>query len=159
MFKSIKLELKWAILFSVALLFWMFFERLLGWHDEKIADHYWLTLLFMPIAILLFYLGIKEKRRRFFNGKLTWLQGFLTGLKISLFVALLSPLANWLTHTYITPKYFENIINYSVTNELMTIEAANDYFNLSSYMWQSAFGALGLGIVTSAIVAMLLRRK
>ena len=159
MFKHIKIELKWAILFSLASLFWMFMERLLGWHDEKIADHYWLTLLFLPIGIFLTALALKEKRRRFFEGKMTWLQGFVTGAKMTVFIALLSPLFNWVTHKYITPKYFENIIEYSITNELSTIEAANAYFNINNYMWQSAIGTLLGGLVISALAALFLRRS
>lgn len=159
MFRHIKIELKWAILISCASLFWMFMERLLGWHDVKIADHYWLTFLWLPIGIYLTALALKEKRRRFFGGKLTWLQGFVTGAKVTGFIVLLSPFFNWLTHKYITPKYFENIINYSVTNELSTIEAANEYFNINNYMWQSAIGSLVGGLVISAVAALILRRS
>ena len=141
------------------MLVWMLLEKTLGWHDEQIADHVWLTLLFLPFAILMYILVMREKRRRFFGGKLTWRQGFLTGLKMAVFVALLSPLAQFVTHNYITPEYFNNVIEYSITNELMTLEKANDYFNINSYMLQSAIGALGGGAVTSALVAIFMRRS
>ena len=54
---------------------------------------------------------------------------------------------------------FPNIIEYSVTNELMTIGAANEYFNITNYMMQSAIGLLVGGLVLSAIAALILRRK
>jgi peptidoglycan/LPS O-acetylase OafA/YrhL len=157
--KNLKIELKWAIVFTIALLAWMFLEKTLGWHEENIADHYWLTLLFMPIAILMYVLALREKRRRYYDKKMTWLQGFLSGLMVSVFVALLSPVAQYVTHNYITPEYFPNIIEYSVTNEIMTLKAANEYFNIQSYMLQSAIGALAIGAITSAIVAVFMRRK
>lgn len=157
--KHIKIEFKWAIIFTIAMLLWMLFEKTLGWHDEKIADHYWLTLLFFPIGIFMTVLVMREKRRRMYSGKLTWMQGFLTGLKMSVFVALLSPLAQYITHNYITPEYFNNVIDYSVTNDLMTMKKANEVFNFNSYMLQSFFGALIGGIITSAIVAIFMRRK
>ncbi|OAB75761.1 DUF4199 domain-containing protein [Cochleicola gelatinilyticus] len=157
--KHIKIEFKWAIIFTIAMLLWMLFEKTLGWHDEKIADHYWLTLLFFPIGIFMTVLVMREKRRRMYRGKLTWMQGFLTGLKMSVFVALLSPLAQYITHNYITPEYFNNVIDYSVTNDLMTMKKANEVFNFNSYMLQSFFGALIGGIITSAIVAIFMRRK
>ncbi|MDX1783859.1 MAG: DUF4199 domain-containing protein, partial [Aequorivita vladivostokensis] len=78
---------------------------------------------------------------------------------LSVFAALLSPLAQYITHNYITPEYFNNVIEYSVTNDLMTREKANEYFNINSYMWQSAIGALGFGIITAAVVAIFVRKK
>jgi hypothetical protein len=157
--KNLKIEFKWAIIFTIATLAWMFLEKTLGWHDEEIADHYWLTFLFLPIAIFMFLLALREKRRRYYNKKMTWLEGFLCGFTVSVFVAALSPLGQYFTHHYITPEYFPNIIEYSVTNELMTIKKANDYFNMNNYMLQSAIGAFAGGTIISAIVAIFVRRK
>ena len=157
--KPIKIELKWAIITTITMLAWMLFEKTLGWHDEKIADHYWLTLLFMPFVILMYILVMREKRRRYFDKKMTWVQGFVTGLKMAIFVALLSPLAQYVTHNYITPEYFETVSQYSITNDLMSIEEANDYFNINNYIWQAALGALGGGVILSAIVALFMKRS
>lgn len=157
--KKVKIEIKWAVIFIVALLVWMLLEKTLGWHDEKIADHYWLTFFFIPFAFLMFILALREKRRRYYNNQMTWLQGFKTGFLISIFVALLSPLAQFITHNYITPEYFNNVIEYSVTNDLMTLKKANAYFNLTNYMWQSALGALIMGTFTAALTAIFMRRK
>lgn len=157
--KKIYIELKWGVIFTITILSWMLLEKTLGWHEEKIADHEWLTLLFAPFAIFMYLLEMREKRRRVYGGKMTWLQGFVSGLILTVFVALLSPLAQYITHNFITPKYFNNVIEYSVTNDLMTRTKANDFFNINSYMWQSALGALGLGIPTAAIVAIFVRKK
>jgi hypothetical protein len=157
--KKIYIELKWALIFTITMLSWMLLEKTLGWHEEQIANHQWLTLLFAPFAILMYLLEMHEKRRRVYSGKMTWLQGFISGVILSVFVALLSPLAQYITHEFITPKYFNNVIEYSVTNDLMTRTKANEYFNIESYMWQSAFGALGFGIATAAIVAIFVRKK
>ncbi|HBY66829.1 MAG TPA: DUF4199 domain-containing protein [Flavobacteriaceae bacterium] len=156
---KIYIELKWAIIFMITLLSWMLLEKTLGWHEEEIADHWWLTMLFAPFAIFIYLLAVREKRRRVYNKKITWLQGFISGVILTLFVALLSPIAQYITHNYITPEYFKTVIEYSVTNDLMTRTKANDYFNITNYMWQSAFGALGFGIVTAAIVAVFVRKR
>ena len=157
--KKLYIEFKWAIIFSIAMLAWMLLEKTLGWHGERIVDQQWLTLLFAPFAILLYLLALREMRRRVYGGKMTWLQGFVSGVVLSVFVALLSPLVQFITHHYITPEYFNNVIEYSVTNDLMTRERANDYFNINNYMWQSAIGALLFGLVTAAIVAVFVRKK
>lgn len=157
--KKVYIELKWAFIFTIAILCWMLLEKTLGWHEEQIADHQWLTLLFVPFAILLYLSAMREKRRRVYGGKMTWLQGFTSGVILTVFITLLSPLAQYVTHNYITPEYFNNVIEYSVTNDLMTRTKANEYFNINSYMWQSAIGALALGVATAAIVAFLVRKK
>jgi uncharacterized membrane protein len=157
--KRIQIELKWAFIFTIVMLCWMLLEKTLGRHDEQIANHWWLTLFFIPFAILMYVLLMREKRRRYYKNKLSWKRGFLTGCIMTVFVTLLSPLAQYITHNFITPQYFENVKNYSVTNDLMTIETANEYFNISNYMLQSAIGALVMGILTSAIVAIFMKRS
>lgn len=157
--KHIKIELKWAFIFTVMALAWMLLEKSLGWHDEDIADHYWLTMLFLPFVVFMYVLAIREKRRRFYAKKITWKQAFFSGVIMSVFVAMLSPLGQYVTHNYITPEYFKNVIDYSVTNNLMTIKKANAYFNINNYIMQAAFGALISGVLISAIVAIFMRRK
>lgn len=157
--KKIVIEFKWGIVFTITMLTWMLLEKTLGWHEAQIGDYQWLTLLFAPFAILMFLLALREKRRRAYGGKMTWLQGFVSGVILSGFIALLSPLAQYITHNYITPEYFNNVIEYSVTNDLMTRDKANAYFNINSYMWQGALGALGFGVVIAAIVAIFVRKK
>ena len=157
--RKIQIELKWAVIFTIAILLWILLEKTMGWHEANLANHYWLTLLFVPFAILLYLLCMREKRRRVYDRKMTWRQGFLSGLTLTIFITLLSPLAQYITHNYITPEYFNNVIEYSVTNDLMTRKNANEYFNIDSYILQSAIGAFGLGIGTAAIVAFFVRKK
>ncbi|CAM3521435.1 DUF4199 domain-containing protein [Aequorivita lipolytica] len=157
--KKIYIEFKWAFIFTITILCWMLLEKTLSWHEEQIAAHQWVTLLLAPFAILMYLLEMREKRRRVYGGKMTWLQGFISGVILSVFVALLSPLGQFIAHNYITPEYFNNVTEYSVTNDLMTRNKANDYLNINSYLWQSVLGALGFGIVTAAIVAIFVRKK
>lgn len=157
--RKVYIEFKWAIIFTIAILCWMLLEKTMGWHDERIVDRSWFTLFFIPFAILLYLSSTREKRRRVYNRKMTWIQAFVSGLILTVFIALLSPLAQFITHNYFTPEYFNNVSEYSVTNDLMTRTRANDIFNINNYIWQSIFGALGLGIATSAIVAFFVRKR
>lgn len=157
--KSIRLELKWSIIFTLATLIWMMLEHTFGWDTEFIAERWWITLFFIPIGILFFYLALKEKRRRHYNGSITWLQAFGSGCLLSLFIALLSPLTQYISQEYIAPSYFGNIIAYSVDNRILTRQEAVENFHLQSYILQSAIGALVAGILTSAVVAIIIRRK
>lgn len=157
--KFTTLEIKWGILFIIAGLLWMMYEKMMGWHDEHIDKHAGMTLLFSIPAISVYVFALLEKRKRHYNNIMTWKEGFLCGLMISLVVALLSPLSQLITHQLITPGFFPNMIEYSV-NELGRDRAqAEAYFNLKSYIFQSVIGALMMGMVTSAVVAFFVRRK
>ena len=100
-----------------------------------------------------------DKRKNFFKGKMNWSQGFISGIVVSIVVAILTPLAQYITHAFITPEYFPNIIDHAVERGSMTREAAEEYFNLTSYILQSFFFALVVGVVTSAVVALFVRKK
>lgn len=157
--KKLRIELKWAVIFSIALLCWMLLEKTMGWHEEPIADNWWFTLLFAPIGILMYLLALREMRRRVFGGKMTYTQALISGFILSAFIALLSPLAQYITHNYITEEYFNNVIEYSVTNDLITRSKANEFFHIDNYMWQSFIGALVLGLLVSTVTAFFVRKK
>lgn len=156
--KKFSTEVKWGIIFSIISLLWMYLEKGLGWHDENIAEHAIYTNIFAIVAIVLYVFALLDKRKNFYNGKMTWTQGFISGIIISVVVAILSPLAQYLTHEFITPDYFENAIEYSVESG-NSRENAEAYFNMESYILQSFFFALTVGTVTAAIVALFVRRK
>jgi hypothetical protein len=89
---------------------------------------------------------------------MSWKQGFISGLIITVIIAVISPLTQVITSYLITPDYFANIIEYSVSTGKMTQEAAKSYFNLGSYIVQSLIGATVMGIVTSAVVAIFTKK-
>ena len=157
--EKFKIELKWGVYFTIAALAWAYLEKSLGWHDVLIAKHAIYTNLFGLVAIIIYVLAIREKKADYYNGYMTWSQGFISGCLVSVFVAALSPLAQYLTYEYISPDYFKNVISYSVEKNVMKQEGAEAYFSLNSYIIQGVFGALALGVVTSGIVALFLRSK
>ncbi|MFN7326657.1 MAG: DUF4199 domain-containing protein, partial [Chitinophagales bacterium] len=83
-------------------------------------------------------------------------QGFYTGLWITFFVTLLSPITQSITSLVITPNFFQNAIQYAVESKTMTQDQAEQYFSLKNYLIQGLFGAPVMGILTSAIVAFVL---
>ncbi len=157
--KKFAIEIKWAIIFSIATLLWIFMEKSLGWHDELIAKQAIYTNFFAIVAIAIYVLAIWDKRKNFFHGKMTWTQGFISGIILSAIVAILSPLVQYISTKIISPDYFTNAIDYAVENGRMSLESAEGFFNMKSYILQGFFTALGMGTVTSAIVALVLRKK
>tara|TARA_R110000868_G_scaffold340552_1_gene601215 strand:+ start:4050 stop:4526 length:477 start_codon:yes stop_codon:yes gene_type:complete len=154
-----RIEIKWAVIFSLATLLWMAFEKSMGWHDVLIEKHAIYTNFFAIIAITVYILALLDKRKVDYNGVMNWKQGFISGIILSVIVAFLSPLTQYVTSTFITPDYFTNIIKFVVDAGKMSQEAAESYFSFKSYVLQSFFGALTMGIVTSAVVAFFVKKQ
>ncbi len=157
--KKYTTELKWALIFTIITFLWLLFEKLMGWHDENIADHATFTNLYAIPATLVYVFALRDKRKSDLMGKMTWKQGFKTGMIISVIIAILTPLSTWITHTFITPNYFENLSSYVVSTGQVTSIEAEAYFSMSNYILQGVIVALLYGAVTSAIVALFLRKK
>lgn len=157
--KKFAIEIKWAILFIVVQLVWLAGERMAGLHDKNIEKHAIVTNFFAIVAIAVYVVALLDKRKNDFNGKMNWIQGFISGLIITLGVTILTPLSQYFTVEVITPHYFQNMIDYTVENGLQTLEEAQEYFSLRSYTIQSVIFAPLMGIATSAIVAIFTRKK
>jgi hypothetical protein len=157
--KNIKIEIKWGVLFILVGLIWMIFEKAMGWHDVHIDKHATYSMFFAPFAIAVYVFALLDKKRNFYGGRMTYLQGLVSGLLVTLVVVILSPLSQYITSAYITPDYFNNVIEYSVSTGKMERQAAEDYFSLNSYMIQSVIGAAVMGLITSVIVAIFVRSK
>lgn len=158
--KNIKIEIKWAFIFIAMTLLWMLLEKGVGLHSVHIDKHQYLTMLYMIPAIAIYVLALKDKKKNFYLGQISFKQGFICGLIISVIVTLFSPLTQWVISTIITPEYFPNVIEHSVnTGYHQSQEEAEAFFNLKNYMIQSTIWAIIMGTVTSLIVALIVRTK
>jgi len=157
--KNLKIEIKWAIIFAVMQLLWMLLERLTGLHSVHIDKHAIITNFIVIPAIAIYVFALLDKRKNFYQGIMTYKQGFVSGLIITLFVTVFSILTQYITSTIISPDYFPNVIKYAVSEGQMTQEAAENMFNLKSYIIQAPIGAFIMGLLTAAIVAIFTRKK
>lgn len=157
--KSLKVEIKWALLFILMQLAWITTEKLAGFHDERIDQHAIVTNFIAIPSILLYVLALLEKRRNVYDGKMTYVQGLFTGLWMTLLVSILAPLSQYITSTYITPDYFNNMIAHSVSTDQMSQSEAEAFFNLKNYTIIVLYSTPVMGIITSLIVAVFTRRK
>jgi len=80
-------------------------------------------------------------------------------LWLSFFIVILVPLAQYLTHTFITPDYFNNVSEFAVRTNQMTQAEAQAYFSLTHYIQLSVMMAALMGLITSLVVAFFTRRK
>ena len=158
--KKYSIEIKWAIIFIVMSLAWMVLEKLAGLHSTHINKHMYLTNLYAIPAVIVIVLALKDKKRNFYHGNMSYLQGLISGLIISAIVAIFSPLMQWIISYVISPEYFPNVIEYSlITGYYKTREEAEAFFNYKSYAVQSTIASLVMGAITTAIAMIFLRTK
>ena len=161
--KNYSIEVKWTLRFILLVLAWSIGEKFIGLHDQHIDQYALYTNLFALPAFLFYYLGLKEKKKYVYNNNMTWTQGFVSGVVLSFFIIILMPVAQFVIYKSITPHFFETIIEYKTKSPLLTrhitVKDAQSYFNLKSYIIQSIFNSLSLGIPTGAIVSLFLRTK
>ena len=156
--KKYSLEIKYAFVFIAAQLVWVSLEKLSGLHDKYIEQHSTFSMFFMVVAIAVYVFALRAKKKSL-GSNMTFLQGFISGLIISLFVTILTPLSQYIVSTIITPDYFANAIRYAVDNNKLKMEEATEYFSLRNYIIQATAFAPIAGIVTSAVVAFFLKTK
>jgi len=157
--KNVKTEIKWAFIFAGTTLAWMLLERLSGLHSTHIDKHMIYTNFFAVAAIAVYVFALLDKRKTDYNGSMSYKDGLVSGLIITAIVTILSPLTQLIISTVIAPDYFANIIEYSVSEGMMTREAAEDYFNLKNYIYQSLIAAPVMGVLTTAVVAFFTRKN
>lgn len=88
------------------------------------------------------------------------MQGLISGSILSVFIATVSPLVQWITSYIITPQYFPNVIKRSVElGYFPSTEAAEAQFNYTNYAIQGLIGSFIMGIATTAIAMIFLREK
>jgi hypothetical protein len=153
-----KTEIKWGVIFSLMGLVWVTLEYLVGLHGRFIAWHPILTNLVAIPSVIIMVLAILEKRR-VLGGTISFKQAFLCGLGVSLIVAALSPLTQFIFHRLINPGFFENAIRYGVEQGQTTLAEAQAFFNLQSYMVQSVIAAIIIGSVTSLVIAAMIKKE
>lgn len=153
-----KTEIKWGLIFTFVQFLWICLEFAVGLHDKYVSMHPILTNLFIIPAVYVMYLAIREKKN-ILGGKITFGQAFLCGLGVSVIVAVLAPLSQYIFHRFINPNYFQNAINYAISAGKLTEAEASSYFSLQSYMMQASLGAIVAGVITSLIIAAIIRSK
>jgi len=103
-------------------------------------------------------MGILAKKKEL-GGVISFKQAFMSGLIISVIVAVLSPVGAYIFHNFINPNFFTDFTQYAVSKGLMTQDKAEMYFSFSNYAMMGAVAALVMGAITSLVVALIVRNN
>jgi len=157
--KNYSIEIKWALRFTLLTLAWAIGEKLTGLHDAHVDKYNLYSIFFIIPAALFYFLAINEKKKHFFNGSMSWSQGFVSGVILSFFIALLNPFAQYAIFEGISPDFFHKIIEYKIKNGNIPLKNAQSYFSIKTIMLVSTFTYLSMGIVAGAIISYFLKNK
>jgi hypothetical protein len=141
------------------MLLWMTMKMLFGFHGERIEQHAIVTNFVAIPAIIIHVFAMKQKKKDFYKGQMSYMQGFIFTITLSLIIAILSPLSLYISTTLISPDYYSNAVSYNVERGFKKQAHADAYFNLRDFMIEGSIGLFLMGIVTGALMAILLRTK
>ena len=156
--KNYKVEMKWALTFAAMTLLWAVIEKTAGFHDELMSQQSVFGAFILIPAVIIYLLALKDKRSKFYDGLMSYKQGLLSGLILSIMIGIISMLTSIIILTIISPDYFSNAIRYSVSNSIMTQSQAESQYNISGYIITGAIAAVITGIVITAILMLFLKR-
>ncbi len=159
--KNFQIEFKWGIIFSIFTLFWMYFEKSMGWHTEHISKHQTYTnLLIIPLFfIIIISFALLEKKKKYYKGFITWEQGVISGSIISIIICLLTPMIQAIFINYISPNYYNDAAIQLSERGVISLEKAKEVYNLKASIIDAVVFNLAMGIVTSAIVSIFIKKK
>src|SRR6478609_9558727 len=157
--KNFAVEIKWGIRYIFAYLAWIIMEKSIGIYTYKIDDYFLSSLLFYAFGFLIYILAINDKKKHFFNNNMDWKQGCVSGIFMSIVIAILMPVCQVVIHQAIAPEFFPNMIKNALASGKNKPEVVMDNFNLKAYIYQSVFFSLSIGVVYSAIVSSFLKTK
>lgn len=157
--KNYIIEIKWAAIFSAVSLLWIVVEKLAGLHDQNIAHQQAYSMIFALPAIVVFVLALRDKKNNSFGGNMSWKEGVISGIIMSLFIAVLSPIVQWIGYTVVSPEFFAKAIKHFTDSRILTEAKAMEIFNLPAYMKKGITEALSMGVITSALVALFVKSK
>jgi hypothetical protein len=148
-----------GIILSVWLMTWYYFE----WYQSSFS--YPLIYINYPIQMVWLYWGIRETRIKKYSGEISYPSALLSGLIISLTVALIYSLANYLYFKFAGGDFVSFAISQSIVNiknpqevikESMRIK---EMINPASQALDGFLDKLIPGIVFTFIFSMVLRKK
>ena len=156
--KKFAIEFKWGIRYVFAYIAWIYIEKWAGLYTKNINDYTLYASLFYIFGFLIYILALQDKKKYYFNGVMDWKRGTVSGIFITVVIALLMPVVQIIIHKGIAPEFFPNMIEYAVSKGKKP-EDVRSYFNLTAYIYQSVFFALSIGVLFAAAAAGLLQTK
>ncbi len=157
MIQQYRIEIKWAVYYSIFLLLWSLVERLTGLHDKYIELQQNLSIFLLIPTVLFYLLELLDKRKHFYNGDMTYVQGFFSGVIFTLCIMILSPVVQALSYFIISPHFFSHLAEYSVAKGIYTKEQAMQQFNYGNFLFINEVFLMLTGVVFAAFIPLFMQ--
>lgn len=157
--KVVLIMARWAGLNALLFLGWMLMERLAGFHSTRLEQQPLVGALILLPTLMLYVLAIREVKRNCPAHQWNWKQGFFAGCLLTVFIVLLSPLNYVITESLISPRYFVNLVEYTVSHGVMTREQALQQFNVGYYSRTSIVAGSLFGLMFSAVIVLFMTKR
>lgn|GEM_PF-6850337 len=159
MINTYRIELKWALLISLAGLLWLAMTNLLGFHSSKLSFYpvmYLIENIFIFVISLIFTLvGATEKLANF-----RLKNNFSNGMRTCLRIGLISVIAGaliWVIYlTYINPGFTTEVAAYNKTNYPESYQPAS--FRIPTFIRQYVSNRLFQSMIIAIAVPLILQR-
>lgn len=156
--KKFEIEFKWAVYFTAFNMLWLSLEKYLGWHDEHIQMHIVYSLFIILPQAILYFLALREKKLKYYEGNINWQHAFLSGGILSVIIAGLSPATIYYMNTFLSPEFIDLAIERYVVSGGKEASAKN-FHSLEAYIKNAILFNVSIGIVISGVVALFIKSK
>lgn len=153
-----KIEFKWAIYYTFLGIMWFQLEKYFGYHDKNIASQPIFTNFVYIFIFGIYLLFLLDKKKNYYNGMMTWQQGLISGVVLSVLAMILAPFAIYFKLKYINPNFFEQMIQASIARGIK-LENAEAVFNLKAYITFGVVDCLSFGIIFAALASAIVKTK
>lgn len=147
-----RIEIKWAIIYAAVVMAWFLGERIAGLHGRYIALQGDISLLLLIPIIVVYSFANMDKKRRFYKGEMTYLQGFLSGLRLTVCILIITPFTQLISSYLISPDFFNRMIDFSVKTGNLTPGQARRQFSYGNFVFTNLLAEIITGVPISAFV-------
>lgn len=156
--EKFKIEFKWASIFTAINLIWIYIEKYLGLHDKYIDYHSIVSLVMLLPLVFAIIMALKQKKRDYYKGEMTWQKAFASGALLSLLIAGLSPGPIYVMSEFVSPNFFEIALSKGIAKGIPE-DFAKQLYNLDAYIKSAIFFYLAFGIMISAVVGLIIKKR
>lgn len=153
-----KIEFRWAIYYTFLTILWFQIEKSFGLHNQNIENQPYITNLFYIVVFIIYIFALSDKKKNYFNGIMTWQQGLISGVVLSILAMILAPFAIYFKLKYVNSEFFQQMIKASTARGIK-LENAEAVFNMKAYITLGVVDCLSFGIIFAALASALIKTK
>ncbi len=157
--KTWQTEMKWGLVHCGMTIAWALLGKMMGFHAEKIAYNLVFNTLSIVPSFIIYLLALREKRKKAFQGLMSYRQGLASGMLLTVFITALGPLTPLITIGLISPDLFINLTRFTVQSGMMSEAEAAKQFNMGAFALQGLLAAPVFGLLFSLIAAAIGHKK